>query len=67
LELRFTGTERALRTMLSYRGGLRLGGGGDGLVFGMGDVHATVLADGDEVSMGYYGLLQVTMTYYDLP
>ena len=46
---------------------VRLSGGGDGLVFGMGDVHATVLADGDEVSMGYYGLLQVTMTYYDLP
>ena len=33
--------------------------------FGMGDVHATVLAEGDEVSMGYYGLLQVTRTYYD--
>ena len=46
MELRFSGTERALRARLSYRGWLRLSGGVDGLVFGMGDVHATVLAEG---------------------
>ena len=60
MELRFSGTERALRARLSYRGGLRLSGGVDGLVFGMGDVHTTVWLMVIRclwVTMGYYRLL----------